>query len=66
MSNSSELILRRAIVYLDDVEQVLRHDILTRQELHVLGDQLDMLQKKLGSLRGRQLEQWEVKDAAPA
>jgi hypothetical protein len=51
-------------VYLDDVEQVLRHDILTRQELHVLGDQLDMLQKKLGSLRGRQLEQWEVKDAA--
>lgn len=66
MSDTSQLILRRMIVYLQDVEHNLRHEILTEEEIKIVEDQLKQCFDGLAEISDRLDEQWRVKNAASA
>ena len=57
MSNSSELILRRLIIYLQDVEHILRHEILSPEEIDIVQQQLKDCFKWFAEIQHRLDEQ---------
>ncbi len=59
MSNSSELILRRMLIYLDDVIQILHHEHLTDEEITSLAYSINAIEEKTMKLRLQLMEQRE-------
>jgi len=60
MSDNSQLILRRLIIYLQDVNHILYHEILTKEEIQTLETQLKECFKWFAEIKHRLDEQKDL------